>query len=141
LEETVMKGLLIYALALILFAPLVSANATKRDEGKKNQYLPGIVVTVQKHEAESNYVGDNPSDAPLQSTAFAYDVSLRVSCGTYVGRYQSALNYLPAVFTPNRPVEVRLQKHVMYVEVPGEQEYKMGIVDQPRGSNSCNNSH
>jgi hypothetical protein len=141
MEETVMKGFLVYALSLILFAPLVSANATKRDSGKKNQYLPGTVVTVQKHKAESNYVGDNPSDAPLQSSAFAYDVSLRVSCGTYVGRYQSALNYLPAVFTPNRPVEVRFQKHVMYVEVPGEQEYKMGIVDQPRGSNSCNNSH
>jgi hypothetical protein len=141
LEETVMKRFLVYALSLILFAPLVSANATRRDSGKKNQYLPGTVVTVQKHEAESNYVGDNPSDAPLQSNAFAYDISLRVSCGTYIGRYQSASDYLPAVFTPNRPVEIRLQKHVMYVEVPGEREYKMGIVDQPRGSKvSCNNS-
>jgi hypothetical protein len=135
-----MKRFPIYALALILFAPPASANA-KRSSDKKEQYLPGTVVTVQKHEAKSNYIGDNPSDAPLQSTVFAYDIALRVSCGTYIGRYQSAFNYLPAVFTPNRPVEIRFQKHVMYVEVPGEPEYKIGIVDQPRGARaSCNNS-
>jgi hypothetical protein len=136
-----MKRFLIYALALILFAPPVSANATKRSSDKKDQYLPGTVVTVQKHETKSNYIGDDPSDAPLQSSAFAYDIALRVSCGTYIGRYQSAFDYVPAVFTPNRPVEIRFQKHAMYVEVPGEPEYKIGIIEQPRGARaSCNDS-
>ena len=123
---------LMFIFAVALGTPSVYAK-TKVDSSKKN-YLPGTVLQIQRHEADisSNYVGDNRSDAPLRSDVYSYEVSIRVNCGTYVGRYQSAFDYLPSIFTPNRTVQVRLQKHVMQVNVPGEKEFTMGIVEHPR---------
>lgn len=127
---------------MVLITPSVYAKK-KVDFSKKN-YLPGTVLQVQRHEAvaDSNYVGDNPSDAPLRPDVYSYEVSIRVNCGTYVGRYQSAFDYLPSVFTPNRTVEVRLKKHVMRVDVPGEKEFTMRIVEHLRHPTSrCGDNH
>lgn len=120
--------------AAFVWAPAANAKAAKPASAKKSAYVAGTVVQIQKNQPRSNYAGSSPSDAPLESNVFDYEISVRVNCETYVGRYQSGFDYLPAVFTPNRAVEVRLQKHVMYVDVPGDQEYRMGIISRPRAA-------
>jgi hypothetical protein len=125
---------LICMLATVLIVPAAYAKPAKSGSIKKNEYLPGTVLRVQRHEenSTSNYVGDTASDAPLRSDVYGYDVSIRVNCATYVGRWNSSFDYVPAVFSPNRTVQVRLEKHLMYVDVPGEKEFRMGYVERPR---------
>jgi len=112
--------------ALMLSALLVYLHAdTKR--GSKDQYQTATVVSVDKHVAESNYVG-SPTDAPLQAEDYSYDIDIRLDCNIYVGRYESEIDYLPSVFSPKHSVDVRLQKHIMYVSLPeSDREVKMGI--------------
>ena len=93
--------------------------------------MQGTVIQVQKHKVFSadSMVGDsNPSDAPLASRYYSYEVSVRVDCRTYVGRYQTPFNYLPSAFTPDRPIQVRVTKHLMYFDLPNDPDMRMGIV-------------
>lgn len=114
--------------ALILHALLSCVLSAGLFAGSKPGYQQATIIGVAKYEAPSTYVGDSPSDAPLRPTEYANDVDVRVGCNVYAGRYQSAIDYLPSVFAPNRTVEVRLEKHIMCVNVPGSREVKMGIV-------------
>jgi hypothetical protein len=120
------------ALGLVLSTLLVHLHAdTKRES--KDRYQTATVVTVDKHVSESNYAGGSPSDAPLQAEDYSYDIGIRLNCNIYIGRYESATDYLPSAFSPNHAVDVRLQKHVMYVSLPeGDREVKMGIVGHSR---------
>jgi hypothetical protein len=119
-------------LALLFGVLLVCLNAkTTRDV--EQGYQTATVVSVEKYETPSNYVGDNPADAPLQSRNYAYEIGIRMDCNVYVGLYQSAINYLPADFAPNKTVDVRMRKHVMYVSLPyNDWDLKMGIVSHRR---------
>ena len=95
---------------------------------KETGYQTAIVVSVEKYNAPTTYIG-SPSDAPLQPEVYAYDIGVRLNCDVYVGRYESSTDYLPAVFAANHDVDVRMQKHVMYVSLPfGDRVVKMGIV-------------
>ena len=125
-----MKKILMLS-GLILSALLVYLHAdTKR--GSKDQYQTATVVSVEKHVAESNYLG-SPTDAPLQAEDYSYDIGIRLNCNIYIGRYESAIDYLPSVFSPKHSVEIRLQKHIMYVNLPhSDREVKMGIVGHSR---------
>jgi hypothetical protein len=118
--------------ALILSALLVYLHAdTKR--APKDQYQMATVVSVDKHVPESNYLGGNPTDAPLQADDYSYDIGIRLDCNIYIGRYESAIDYLPSVFSPKHTIDVRLQKHVMYVSLPdSDREVRMGIVRYSR---------
>jgi hypothetical protein len=96
-------------------------------------YQTAAVVSVKKHVSASNYVGDNPSDAPLQAREYSYGIGIRLNCSVYFGRYESATRYLPSVFAPNQKVDVRLHKHIMYVSLPfSDEEVMMGIVGHKR---------
>jgi hypothetical protein len=112
--------------ALMLSALLVYLHAdTKR--GSKDQYQMATVVSVDKHVAESNYVG-SPTDAPLQAEDYSYEIGIRLNCNIYICRYESATDYLHSVFSPKHPVDVRLQKHTIYVSLPeSDREVRMGI--------------
>ena len=102
---------------LILSALLVYLHAdTKRES--HDQYQTATVVSVDKHAPESSYVGGSPSDAALQANDYSYDIGIRLNCNIYVGRYQSPTDYLPSVFSLQHSVDVRLQKHIMYVSLP-----------------------
>jgi hypothetical protein len=119
------KILMVFGLMLSTLLVILHAD-TKRES--KDQYQTATVVSVNRHVAESNYVGGNPSDAPLQAEDYSYDIGIRLNCSIYVGRYESATDYLPAVFSPRHAVDVRLQKHVMYVSLPeSDREVRMGI--------------
>jgi hypothetical protein len=96
-------------------------------------YEQATVVKVDKYDVPSVFGGGNPSDAPSRPELFAYDIGLKVNCDLYVGRYQSAFDYLPPIFTPNHDVEVRVQKHILYVSQPdSDREVKMGVVGHSR---------
>jgi len=116
----------------MLGALLVYLHAdTKRES--KDQYQTATVVSVDKQVPESTYVGGSPSDAPLQAEDHSYNIGIRLNCNIYVGRYESATDYLPSIFSPNHSVDVRLQKHIMYVSLPeSDREVKMGIVGHSR---------
>ena len=111
---------------LILSALLVYLRAeTKRES--KDQYQTATIVSVDKHVAESNYIG-SATDAPLQAEDYSYDIGIRLDCNIYIGRYESAIDYSPSVFSPKHSVDVRLQKHIMYVSLPeSDREVKMSI--------------
>lgn len=125
MKKTLMvSGLLLSALLVYLHAD------TKKDS--RIGYQAATVVSVDKHVSQSNYVG-SPTDAPLQAEDYSYDIGIRLDCNIYIGRYESATDYLPAVFSANHAVDVRVQKHIMYVSLPeSDREVKMGIVGHKR---------
>jgi hypothetical protein len=120
--EEIMKKILVL-LVLLSGGLLTSAHAKTKQE-----FQSATVVSVDTHETPSNYVGDNPTDAPLQAEVHSYDIGIRQDCTVYTVRYESALDYLPSVFTPNHAVDISLQKHVMDVALPGDRDVKLGIV-------------
>ena len=114
----------------VLAAMLAVINASAK-ESKIRQYFEGTVVRVDKYEPQQVVAGQNPSDAPLADPeTFAYDVAVHVSCGTYVGRYQSWYDYVPSVFAADRKIQLRLTRSVMYVNVPNEKELELSIVSK-----------
>lgn len=118
--------------ALILSALLVYLHADAK-RASKDQYQTATVVSVDKHVSQSNYVGNTASDAPLQADDYSYDIGIRLDCNVYIGRYESPIDYLPSVFSPKHTVDVRFQKHIMYVSLPdSDREVKMGIVGHRR---------
>jgi hypothetical protein len=134
LEEEIMKKNLCICIAA--FASVMPALYAA-EPGHSNAYVQGTVVGVQQHKAyspEATLGGSNPSDAPLTSRYYAYEVSVRVDCETYVGRYETPFKYLPSAFTTDQPIQVRLTRHVMYFDLPNDPDMRMGIV---RRSSSC----
>jgi len=114
-----MKKNLCIGIAVLVMVSMLNASPAP---GASNPYAQGIVVDVQKHKVCSpGYMigGSNPADAPpLTSRYYAFEVSVRVDCKTYVGRYETPFNYLPSVFTVNQPIQLGLTKHVMYFDLP-----------------------
>lgn len=86
-----------------------------------------VVVSAQKYEPDSVHYNKR-MDAPSPATEYDYDISIRFNCSIYVGRYLSAINYLPDAFAADQAIEVSLGKHAMLVRVPGNGDIKMGIV-------------
>jgi hypothetical protein len=127
-------------LVTVVCPPLLSASTKQAHAG----YQRATIISVEKHQVRSpQYTGgDNPSDAPLSSEYYAYDVAVRVTCGTYVGYYESPYDYLPSEFAPNQPIDVRLTKHHIYFDLPGDRGLKMAIVHRKteRGSPCLTNT-
>ncbi len=123
-----MKRNIYIVTAALVIVPMLNGSPTRSN---KNEYVQGTVIQVQKQKVFSpDYTigGSNPSDAPLTSRYYAYEVSVRVDCKTYVGRYETPFNYLPSEFTPDQPIKVRLTKHVMYFDLPNDPDMRMGVV-------------
>ena len=112
---------------VVLAVFLIALNASAR-KSEKTGYQTATVVSVDKRAEQSNYIG-SPSDAPLMPEEYSYDIKIKLQCDQYIGRYESATDYLPSVFKPNQNIDVRLDKHIMYVSLPfSDREVKMGIV-------------
>ena len=116
---------------------LVSAFAVPVLYAAPTGYRHATIVAVQKRTPATTYFRDDPSDAPLAANRVSYDVSVQIQCTVYVGRYRSEMNYLPTEFVANHSVNVKLQKNVMYVSVPGSDDVKMSIVHRRRLENSA----
>ena len=108
---------------------VVSAVAVPYATGQAKQSNDGTIVSVQKQDVATPPVraGANPDHTPLQSHYYRYNVSVQLNCDVYVGRYESELDDLPSALSPNNSVPVRLEKHVMYLDFPGD-PVKMQIV-------------
>jgi hypothetical protein len=103
----------------------------------KQPYQSATVVSVANRETPSVYVG-NPTDAPLQSEVYSYDIGIELNCTVYTVRYETGLDYVPSVFSPNQKVEVSLEKHVMNVNLPGARGVRLSIGRRTRvRSTSC----
>lgn len=124
-------------LAVCAFLLLLSAAPLYAKKVQGDDYQTATVLRVEKTEAERpSTAGSNPSDAPLASRFYEYKVAVRVSCGTYVGHYQSYLDHLPAAFTPNEKVPVRLTKHTMYFKLP-DRQVQMSILSRHLERGPC----
>ncbi len=127
------RGSLLSGVACGLLLLCLHAHAEQTTE---DGYQTATVINVNKHVSASNYVGDNPIDAPLQARVYSYDIGIRLNCKVYVGRYESATRYLPPAFAPDHEIDVRLDKHVMYFSLPfRDGELMMGIVSHGRVKN------
>ncbi len=123
--------------SLLLFVLLSVALLGYAQAGTKPAYQPAMVVSVTSRETPSTYAG-NPTDAPLQSEVHSYDIGIQLNCAVYVVRYDTGLDYLPSVFSARQPVQVSLQKHIMYVSVAGARELRLGIASRsPVRDTSC----
>ena len=116
-------GLCITILA-ILNAVTVCPLAAQSEQSQE-----GTIVNVQKQDVATPPVrtGASANRAPLQSHYNLYNVSLQLNCDLYIARYETELDDLPSALAPNNAVPVRLQKHVMYLDFPGD-TLKMQIV-------------
>jgi hypothetical protein len=124
-EEIVKSKLYVAIFVSIVMVPLLSASPM---QVQSKLYQQGTVLSVDRQEVTSpNQCCYSGSDSPVQTEYYAYDVSVRVACVTYVGRYETPFDYLPSAFGPNKTIQVRLTKHILYFEVPGDSEMKMGI--------------
>ncbi len=128
----------VLCMAALLFAGSMLVASDKPQQGN---YVQGTVISVERQEVSSpGTCCSNPTDTPLQTQSYAFNVAVRVGCGTYVGEYDSPFDYLPAAFAPNHPIDVRLTKHILYFNVSGHPEMKMGIVQKKVDSASCTTS-
>ena len=115
-------------IAMLIIVPMSNASPTRSNS---SPFVQVVVVHVQQHKVyspDSTIGGSNPTDAPLTSRYYAYEVSVRVDCKTYVGRYETPFNYLSSAFTPDRPIQVRLTRHAMYFDLPNDPDMRMSIV-------------
>jgi len=117
---------------LVLLVLLSCGLLTCAHAKTKQEFQSATVVSVDTHETPSNYVGDNPTDAPLQADVHSYDIGIRQDCTVYTVRYESALDYLPSVFATNHTIDISMGKHVIDVALPGDRDVKLGIVYRSR---------
>ena len=109
-------GLCVSILAVTSALAVASANSQSK------QFQDGTIVNVQKQDVATPAVreGADPVRTPLQSHSYLYNVSVQLNCDVYVGRYQSELDDLPASLSSHNSVQVRVRKHVMYLNLPGD---------------------
>jgi hypothetical protein len=99
--------------------------------GQSKPSQEGKIVNVNKQDVASPTVraGANPDHSPLQAHYFLYNVSVQLGCTIYIGRYESESDDLPDALSPNNNVPVRIAKHIMYLDFPGE-PVQMQVVRQ-----------
>jgi hypothetical protein len=100
--------------------------------GVKRGYQAATVITIKRLDTTPRFTGGNPTDAPMHADEFVYEVAIQSECTNYVGRYESATDYLPSAIAPNREVDVRVEKRWMYISLNRDREIRMGIVRQVR---------
>ena len=125
------------ALLLILGAFPFAYASSKHTQS--NAYLEGTVLQVERHETKQSTAGSNPSDAPLADPeTYDYDIAVRVNCRTYVGRYETWYDYVPASLSASQKIQLRLAHGTMYVDVPNQREVPMRIVNRHEDGGACN---
>lgn len=103
-------------------------------------HTTATVISVHQNHGVSptSYAGSNPSDAPLQSGDYTYDIAVRLNCTNYMVRYESASDYLPSAFAAHQEMTARLDNHRLLFEVPGYGQMDMPIVSHsPVKEGSC----
>jgi hypothetical protein len=114
-------GWLLWFLVIGMFADFAVAGDSSR------KFQKAVVVTVQEREPNMPR-RRNPTDAPVARSEKDYDISLRVNCTVYVGRYESETEDLPGAFAVGQALDVSRGKHVLYVKIPGSRDTQMTLI-------------
>ena len=106
----------------VVMLAAVSAMTVPFATGQSKQTQEGIIINVQKQEVATPPVrtGADPVRTPLQSRYYLYNISVQLNCDVYVGRYETEFNDLPSALSAQNRVPVRLEKHSMYLDFPGD---------------------
>ena len=122
-----MKKILI-CVSLFAFTGIVPASSASRSK-PANPFLPATIEQVEKLQVvEPPYSGgDNPSDAPLQSVFYAYQVAVHTTCNTYVARYESPYDYFPEAFAASHEIPVQVEKGFVNFDL-GFRQMRMAII-------------
>ena len=114
---------------LVVTLAVVSAIAVPSAICQSKSSQEGVIVNVDKEDVATPPVRADATvgRGPLQSHHYLYNVSVQLNCDIYVGRYESELDDLPPTLSPNSHVPLRITKHVMYLDFPGDL-VKMQIV-------------
>jgi hypothetical protein len=128
------KGSFSFACLLVGAIAISAMHASSSTQLKP--FETATVVSVHKQEIEEPryYGGDNPSDAPLRSEIYAYDVTLRTRCGTYVTRYESPYDYFPEAIAANSQIPVRIGKRDIAFNL-GYRQMQMPIAHRKKDGN------
>jgi hypothetical protein len=121
-----MKSILpVYMFLLLSTAPSLATKV----QDPTLYYQQGTILSVEDHEVRSPEYsgGSNPSDEPLSSAVYVYDIAVQVDCGTYLAHYESPIDYLPSAFAAHQPIAVHVAKHFLYFRLPVAGEMKMAI--------------
>jgi hypothetical protein len=86
--------------AFALFVIMSGVLITSGHAATKAGYQPATVVSVESRAIPSNYLGDNPSDTPIQPQVYSYDIGILVGGTVYRARYDSAFDEPPSAFAP-----------------------------------------
>ncbi len=125
------QSVLVICCLLIFGGSSLLLNASTR------QYQKAVVVTVENHDPATT-LHRKVTDAPDALTEFDANVSIRLNCILYLGRYKSAIDYMPSVFAPEQAVEVSPEKNFLFVKVPGNGDVKLRIVRRdPVTADAC----
>jgi hypothetical protein len=84
---------------------------------------PVKTAWINDDEKICNEIGGSncaPVSTPSRSNYYRYNVSVKLDCEVFVGHYVSASDNLPVALSGNNQVPVRLEKHVMYIDFPGD---------------------
>lgn len=128
-------------LVSVICCLLVFSESVGLLHASRRQFTTGVVVDVQKHGLNRPRYGKR-TDAPAPPDEYDYDISIRLQCSVYVGRYRTWTEYLPGAFAPNQSVEVSPGKHFLRVKLPPSGEIKMPIVRRYAVSgDSCKAAH
>lgn len=123
------------ASALLCGIAVPALHASPRQQPKPFETAEILSVHKQQLQEPPYYGGDNPSDAPLQSEVFAYEVGVRTACGTYVARYQSPYDYLPSAFAADNRMPVQVGKHNISFDL-GYRQMQMPIEHRKKDKNA-----
>ncbi len=113
--------------SLLLFAFVSGVLLTSMQAATRTVDQPATVLSVAIHQTPSDPSVTSPLDSPLQPEVYSYDIGIRVGAIVYRTRYDSTLEYLPAVFSENHAIQVSLKNHLMYVDLPGDRAARMVI--------------
>jgi hypothetical protein len=130
-----MKGSLVITVLACIACSSIPMCA--KSQSGSNSIEPVTVLSVESQtEVQPSYMGggDNPSDAPLRSEVYSYDVAVHSDCATLVTRHQSPYDYFPSAFSPNAQIPARITKHEVDFVLPSGREMKMPIVSRKRSS-------
>ncbi len=111
-----------------ILSTLVIVNFSTFLCASTRQFQQAVVVNSEKHERITSVRRPKETDAPAPSTEFSYDISMRIGCTIYVGRYRSELDFVPEEFGANKTIDISPEKHLVYAKVAGRPDVKMTLV-------------
>ncbi|HVO63947.1 MAG TPA: hypothetical protein VMT53_23700 [Terriglobales bacterium] len=118
------------------FMCLVAIFATPLFAQAQQSTTHATVLNVHEYENYPSTAGSNPSDAPLTAEVHTYEISVRVNCTTFTGRYDTGLDYFPSTLAVNSSVPVRVGKHNLYFSVPGYGPLRVPITKRKQDRSS-----